>query len=253
MEIITFAFIGLSLLSFIKYGHLSQGLITYFLLQSGLSMLLLFSLISSSSLPSYSLLAYLSLLAKLGVLPFGVWVFPIISQLSGSVLFYSMTIQKLPVFVILMSLSSLNALVSLVMLLNLLLAGLLAFSAMNKVSLLIFSSVANNSWIWLSLLSGSYFLFILFYLVYILGVYFTLFSSRFTSIISLISLSGLPPFPLFFVKLLVILSVFNLFSNSVCLVFLFIFLIFTLFIRSSYIRLVSSSLVYNVTPLNYVS
>jgi len=73
LEIVTFVFIGLSLLGFIQYGAFSQGLLSYFLIQSGLSILLLFSLLNLlSGIGVYVYLVYFAVIGKLGVLPMGV-------------------------------------------------------------------------------------------------------------------------------------------------------------------------------------
>lgn len=256
IELVTFTFVGLRLLGSLKYGYSSQGLVTYFLLQSGMSMLLLFRLLILPLCPPFfSILVELVLLTKLGVFPFGVWVYPILSQLSSSVLFNAMRFQKLPVFIILVACMSFTPIVYGFVLLRLLISGILALSSVNLLSLLIYSSIGNNSWLYLSLLGLQPTVFFSFFFIYVVGLYFVLLSSNFgASLLSLLSLSGLPPFPLFFLKLLVVVSFFStlVLTPAIFIIYPLLFLLSALFMRASYIRYISTLLIFEYSSLVYV-
>lgn len=255
IELISFTFIGLSLLSFIHYGTVSQGLISYFLIQSGFSILLLIFLLNFSLYSDLFLFGvYLALIAKMGVLPLGFWIYPVFSRLNGIVLYNSMTIQKLPLFIFISFLGLYSSLLYLILLINLAWSGVLALSSIDATSLLILRSIANNSWFWLRLAPLNFYIFITFYLVYMVGLYFALFSSsKSVSSISLLRLSGLPPFPIFFVKLAIILSIISISFSLQIRLFLFLFTISTFFISSSYIRIISFTSIYDFKLLSYVS
>lgn len=255
LEIATFVFIGLSLLRFVNYGTFSRGLLTYFLVQSGMSILLLFSLLNLlSGADVYIYFVYLTIIGKLGVLPLGIWVYPVISQLSGLSLFNVMTFQKLPLFMLLSGVSSLVPLVRVVLVFNLIIGGAMALSASDLTSLLVFRSISNNTWLWFSLWGNGITAFLAFYVVYSLGLYLSVLAgSTPLTVIGVLSLSGLPPFPLFFSKLAVVFSVLHSVPNSYGLIVIMAVLISTFLVRSSYVRYVSHTFTSRLGLVVYVS
>ena len=93
-------------------------------------------------------------------------------------------------------------------------SGILALSSLDLVSLLVFRSIANNSWFLLALYSQSFLSFSLLFFFYAIGVGFRMLSNKALSGIGLLILSGLPPFPLFFVKLFIIIVLGSWYAGS---------------------------------------
>lgn len=245
LEMATFVFMGLSFLSFIEHGSFSQGLLSYFLVQSGLSMLLLFSLLNFlSGVDTYLYLVYLASIGKLGVLPLGLWVYPVFIQLTGSPLFNAMTFQKLPLFILLFGVTSAINTIAVLLLLSLFVGGIMALSASDLTRLLVFSSIRNNTWLWFSLWGKNLNVFLAFYLTYSLSLYLA-FLSRPGSLrsLGLLSLSGLPPSPLFLAKLAVAGSILSGCSAPYRSVLVISLLVSTFPVRSSYVRYISIGLV----------
>lgn len=245
IEIITFVFIALSLLNFIKSGPFSSGLVSYFLIQSGVSIVLLFRLVFYPWYPSpRSFIRVVTVFTKVGILPFGFWIYPVFKQLSNFTLLLAITTQKLAPFIILLNIRLSNSFIWMILVLNGLLGGLMAFSASRLVSLLIFRSIANNSWFLLVIWRGSWLWLIVYFLVYAIGVGGSILSSseglsnRFV-----LSLSGLPPFPLFFTKLVLLYWVFIVSPQQLTLALLFFFLLLAITIRSAYVRYLASFLI----------
>ena len=255
LEIVTFVFIGLSLLGFIQYGAFSQGLLSYFLIQSGLSILLLFSLLNLlSGIGVYVYLVYFAVIGKLGVLPMGVWVYPVFRQLRGSALFNAMTFQKLPLFILLFGVTSLATPVTLLLVASLVTGGIMALSSANLTSLLVLRSISNNTWLWLSLWGPRVYGFLAFYVVYRLGLYLSIFPPQGSlQALGVLSLSGLPPFPLFFVKLGVVYLVLESRIRPYPLTLALLLLVSTFLISSSYVRYVSLGITNQLGLLLYVS
>lgn len=241
IEIITFLFIVSSFLSLTDYGLTTQGLVTYFLVQSGLSIALLFLLLlfSASWLLNSSTLLIV-LLGKLGILPFGTWVFPVFNQFTGLSLFNVIVWQKIAPLILLYSAVEFRVLLTLLVVVNMGISGILALSSLDLVSLLVFRSIANNSWFLLALYSQSFLSFSLLFFFYAIGVGFRMLSNKALSGIGLLILSGLPPFPLFFVKLFIIIVLGSWYAGSFIWLFTIVFLLSSVLLRSSYVRLYST-------------
>jgi hypothetical protein len=180
------------------------------------------------------------LLCKLGSFPLNFWIYTVIINSSIFVLFLMITFQKLPIIIIIYIFSSFD-LFLLLMLINLLVCGSLALTSCNLKTLLVASSLANNSWFLISL-NSSFEVFIIFYLVYTFTLFFVLFSCRRLLIfLGVLRLSGLPPFPLFFLKFGALYTYY--FSSDSLYLHLCrcLFMFFALLLSASYIRYLISS------------
>jgi hypothetical protein len=125
---------------------------------------------------------------------------------------------------------------------SLFVTGSMAVRSLDIRSVIIFTSIANNVWLFSSLLVR-FSVFLLFISIYFSLLLILLSPVSLLKNISLISLSGLPPFPIFFIKLIVVygISSFLFFSDHYLLtVFL---MLGTLLVSLSYIRLVVSDVI----------
>lgn len=241
IEIITFTFLVIALLDSNRYTKITEGLVSYFLIQSALSMLLLLLIVLLSTyLLKSPLPILLVVFAKVGVLPFGFWVFPVLSCLDEIALFNAIVYQKIPPLMIAYPFLTMGWLTVVLIILNLLIASSVAFARSQVVSLLIFRSIANNSWFVLSLIIDLYYPFIFLFAFYSIGVALALSSTRLISRLGLLNLSGLPPFPLFFAKLGVLIILVNTLNHSLTLLIGFFFLLSRILLRASYIRFLST-------------
>jgi formate hydrogenlyase subunit 3/multisubunit Na+/H+ antiporter MnhD subunit len=126
--------------------------------------------------------------------------------------------------------------------------------------LIVVSSMANNGFLLLGLISGSMFVFWLFYSLYFLNMFFILYmlggftklsfnqirSKSLTTIVVLallFNLAALPPFPMFFVKFLVLLEYFTSAPNSIYMIVILV--LANVFIMASYCQLLIKYVVNN--------
>lgn len=148
--------------------------------------------------------------------------------------------QKVAPLVMLQSVSEINLFILSIIILNVLTGGLLALTAVDLTALLIFRSIANNSWFLLALYNPAFSIFTFLFVVYSMGVRFTiLFKSRFLVILGLLSLSGLPPFPLFFGKFVLIITLVFWSQEAYLLHIVVCFLLARIALTASYIRFIS--------------
>lgn len=231
IELRMFLFISLSFLSIIKENLTSEGLLSYYLTQSGLSIALLFLILLGGR--ALELLGVLVLFSKLGVAPMNLWFYSVFIKRGVLPLYYMMTLQKFPVllFVNLMEWSYLENTCFLI--LNLIICGCMALISRDLKSLLIRSSLSNNSWLVVSLISRVE-LFFGFFLIYSFTLYWVL-NSKLSDLI-LLRLSGLPPFPLFFLKLGVVYLYFSAQGSEFFVVMSCVFILSALILSSSYVR-----------------
>jgi formate hydrogenlyase subunit 3/multisubunit Na+/H+ antiporter MnhD subunit len=134
------------------------------------------------------------------------------------------------------------------------------FNVLDLRYLIVVSSMANNGFLLLGLISGSMFVFWLFYSLYFLNMFFTLYmlggfaklsfnqirSKSLTTIVVLallFNLAALPPFPMFFAKFLVLLEYFTSAPNSTYMIVILVFA--NVFIMASYCQLLIKYVVNN--------
>jgi hypothetical protein len=226
IEFRTLIFIGLSYTLFVN--SFSQ-LISYFLIQALAGLGFLFGYVSG-----LSFIFTFSIFLKLGMFPFSFWFVNLIYRFPGFIFWLSSTLQKLPMFYLISFFNlplNFNLLYSR-LLLSVFFRGLLIIYTVDFRSLLVFSSIGNNSWFFMSRFLNflSFSLFFLFYslfLIFALFVFSNIYKFSKTNLNTtyqfsfyILSLSGLPPFPLFFVKIFVIYSLFFSMASSFLVVFL---------------------------------
>lgn len=249
MEIRTLVFIGIRYSLF--KNNFSQ-LLTFFIIQtiSAFSVLVFYVI-------DWSLAFTLSLILKLSMFPFHFWYLNLIPFFPNIVLFLSRTIFKVPSMLLLLFFYSSLRLNSLIISIVLtILVGALAMIFTNDLRfLLIASSVSNNSWFILSLISGFtvfliYIIFYSFFLFLVLSslgrlssgsLYNLSFSSSILILFSLVSIAGIPPFPVFFIKITTILVLSSFYLSAR--IYIFFIIIFRVFILLAYLKLCFSIII----------
>jgi len=254
IEIAMLLFIGLS---YTVFTHSFTQLILYFLIQTlaSFSMLVFYTL-------DFSYLFYFSLFFKLGMFPFMSWYLNVLYRFPSFVLLLSRTLHKLPPLFLffLVYNSTYSSFILLSVLFSLVVGGFYMLNVLDLRYLIVVSSIANNGFLLLGLMSGSMFVFWLFYSFYFLNMFFVLYilggftkisfnqirTKSFTTIVILallFNLAALPPFPMFFAKFLVLLEYFTSASNSTYMVVMLV--LANVFIMASYCQLLIKYVVNN--------
>ena len=254
IEIAILLFIGLS---YTIFSHSFTQLILYFLIQTlaSFSMLVFYTL-------DFSYLFYFFLFFKLGMFPFISWYLNVLYRFPSFVLLLSRTLHKLPpLFLFLLVYNSTySSFILLSVLLSLIVGGFYMLNVLDLRYLIVVSSMANNGFLLLGLISGSMFVFWLFYSLYFLNMFFILYmlggftklsfnqirSKSLTTIVVLallFNLAALPPFPMFFVKFLVLLEYFTSAPNSIYMIVILV--LANVFIMASYCQLLIKYVVNN--------
>ena len=254
IEIAILLFIGLS---YTIFSHSFTQLILYFLIQTlaSFSMLVFYTL-------DFSYLFYFFLFFKLGMFPFISWYLNVLYRFPSFVLLLSRTLHKLPpLFLFLLVYNSTySSFILLSVLLSLIVGGFYMLNVLDLRYLIVVSSMANNGFLLLGLISGSMFVFWLFYSLYFLNMFFILYmlggftklsfnqirSKSLTTIVVLallFNLAALPPFPMFFAKFLVLLEYFTSAPNSTYMVVILV--LANVFIMASYCQLLIKYVVNN--------
>ena len=216
IEILILLFIGIS---FSIFSNSFTQLILYFLIQTIAS----FRVLVFYSLSIYYLV-FIALFLKLGMFPFISWYINVLFRFPSFILFLAITFHKLPplfLFVILYS-SYYHNFIFVSILFSIIVGGLYILAVLDLRYLLIVSSIANNRFLLIGLISGNNFIFFCFYRMYVLNIFFILktigyylkplFFSRdktrnvFLLMLLLFNIASLPPFPIFFLKFYLILS-----------------------------------------------
>lgn len=187
----------------IEFNGFYQGLY-YFIVQTLGSIIFLLSGLGWFQVRE---ILIISVFFKLGLFPFQIWFFNLISYLPGLSLFLILSFQKLPLFLFLCN--NFRTLVLLLFLLNLVIGSIFLFFSKNFVTILGSSSIYSTFWIF-TLYFWNFLLFSFFILRYFFFFFILSKDSQnlkwksrsfFFYFISLIFLIGYPPFSMFFFKL----------------------------------------------------
>lgn len=218
-------FIEMSILLFIG--------LSYTIFSNGFTQLMLYFLIQT--LASFSLLVfyihglfylmYFSFFLKLGMFPFISWYLNVLFRFPTFILFLSTTLHKLPplfLFVLLYN-SNYATFIFVSVLFSLLVGGFYMINIIDLRYLIIVSSIANNGFMLISLMSGSLIVFIMFYVIYSLNIFIIFYLigmflksglslsrsdviDKLIFIVILLNIAALPPFPMFFAKFFILFS-----------------------------------------------
>ncbi len=254
IELITFVFIGLIFIN-TSSSFLSMSSIIYFVTQSILSIVILVTIFSlhTNVMRSYlcSFFFSFTVLTKIGAFPFSSWYTSTVYNFPLLIFWIALTLHKIPLLYIFILWYSNVVLVLhynfiiitiliLYVLFNLFFFGSFANTSSDLRSLLLHTSMANNSWLFLSCFSGTIFI-LAFVISYSLFLFFSLSSYSAFSLWSLVVLSGLPPFPIFFLKLAIMFGFLVNVGYSFRFLYAGALIVFTLFVSYSYLRFVFSS------------
>jgi len=215
MEVAILLFIGLSYTIFI---HSYTQLIIYFLMQTLAS----FGILVFYTL-NFDLLFYTSLFLKLGIFPFISWYLNVLFRFPSFTLLLRRTLHKLPplfLFYLVYNRVYTNFILTSI-LLSLIVGGVFMLTVLDLRYLIVVSSIANNSFLLLGLISGRLFRFTFFFTLYFLTIWLVL--ARFKGVIKpliypnyskhpvtffliamLLNMAAIPPIPMFLAKFIVI-------------------------------------------------
>jgi formate hydrogenlyase subunit 3/multisubunit Na+/H+ antiporter MnhD subunit len=204
---LTWVLIEVSLFIFVSFNFSLKryfwqtSLMWYFLIQAGSSVLILLSLLIDNDN-----LFFMFIVLKLGGFPFYSWfqqVIPLINKMS---FFLALTGQKLPVLIMVVTVTPRFNLIWGVLIINIIVGALHILNSRTQQHLLINSRVANNRWLVLGW-ATSFELGLCFFLIYRVTLALVLFrSNQVVTLARLFSIRALPPFPLFFAKLLILMA-----------------------------------------------
>jgi len=214
IEVLILLFIGFS---YTIFSNSYTQLMLYFLIQTLASFRILVFYILD-----YRSLFCMFLFLKLGMFPFFSWYVNVLYRFPSSLLLLSGTLHKLPpllLLAIVVSSSNISLLV-VTRLVTLMVGGFFILRVLDFRYLLVVSSIANNSFLILGIVSGSYSRFFIFYALYFMTIAARLYvldnfmkvlppqpTKRFLIIFItflLLNMAALPPLPMFLAKFLLI-------------------------------------------------
>ena len=262
IEIAMLLFIGLS---YTLFTHSFTQLILYFLMQTlaSFGMLVFYTL-------GFSFLFYFSLFLKLGMFPFMSWYLNVLYRFPSFVLLLSRTLHKLPpLFLFLIVYSPVYSQFIIVsVLFSLIIGGFYILNIADLRYLIVVSSIANNGFLLIALISGRLSSFWFFYFLYFLNIFAILFvlgnlikplvvSNRDKALsvgwvlVLLLNIAALPPIPMFFAKFQVLYDFLALNSTSV---FILVALVLgNVFMIASYCQLFIKYVTHSYShPSNYL-
>lgn len=235
IEVAMLLFIGLSYTIFI---HSYTQLMLYFLIQTlaSFGILVFFTL-------GYNSLFFFALFLKLGMFPFISWYLNVLYRFPSFTLLIRRTLHKLPplflFYIVYRPVFTNLVLVS--VLLSLLVGGIYMLTVLDLRYLIVVSSMANNSFLLLGLMSGNFFRFLFFFAIYFVTMLFLLLTLKgllkpliypnfkktgmtLFTIVLLLNMAAIPPFPMFLAKFLVLYCFYTSRPLSIsCLVLLVVF------------------------------
>lgn len=246
IEIAMLLFIGLAYTIFL---HSYTQLILYFLIQT---------LASFSMLVFYTLdqryLLYFSLFLKLGIFPFISWYLNVLYRFPSFTLLIRRTLHKLPPLFLfhLFYSRSYRTFVLTSALISLIVGGFYMLIVLDLRYLIVVSSIANNSFLLIGIMSGSLSRFLFFYVLYFLNILLLLltfkgllkpliYSNRDKApivlllMVLLLNIAALPPLPMFLAKFIVIYN--YLMVSPLSLSFLIVLVLCNVAMIASYCQL----------------
>ena len=246
IEVAMLLFMGLS---YTIFAHRYTQLMLYFLMQTLAS----FGILVFYTLGSDYLL-YSALFLKLGIFPFISWYLNVLYRFPTFTLLIRRTLHKLPplfLFYIIYNSSYTNFLLVSV-LLSLLVGGLYMLTVLDLRYLIVVSSMANNSFLLLGVMSGNLFRFSLFFTLYFFTMLFLLatlkgllkpliypfnikYGITLFLVIMLLNIAAFPPLPIFLAKFLILYDFLSI--NSLSYPFLVIVVLANVSMMASYCQL----------------
>lgn len=271
MEINNFLFI-----SFLSFNLKNKKIIFfYFLIQIIPSILLIFYIslnfvnFLNNNNKILLLLAYSSLLIKLGLPPFHLWM-PLISpHIPWNTLFLNLTIQKIIPFYLFSNIFIENYLIFFILISCSLIPPFIIINLTNLKKLLAYSSINQSRWLIIliylknSLWLSYFFIYTLIYLIIFLFLSFYKFNFNFINnnnnfkiiiLIIILNMAGLPPFSFFLFKWFRIFLISSNFLNLFIITILIIFrsfIIFFLYTNIIYLNIFIFILKSKILILNY--
>lgn len=215
IEVAILLFIGLAYTIFM---HSYTQLMLYFLMQTlaSFGILVFFTL-------GFDYLLYSALFLKLGMFPFISWYLNVLYRFPSFTLLLSSTLHKLPplfLFYIVYRSVYTNFILASIFL-SLIIGGVYMLTILDLRYLIVVSSMANNSFLLIGLISGNFFSFFFFFSIYFLTTWLVLITLKgilkpliypysykhrvmLLTVVLLLNIAAIPPLPIFLAKFSVI-------------------------------------------------
>nr|YP_010502888.1 NADH dehydrogenase subunit 2 [Nephotettix malayanus]UXD78665.1 NADH dehydrogenase subunit 2 [Nephotettix malayanus] len=259
MEISMLSFIPLMMSNKITS---SQSMIQYFIVQSLASTMFLFSIISmlvGVNMEVNEMMMVISMLIKIGIVPFHNWVLNIIESIDYMIMFFLLTVMKLPPLTAMYQINS--SMLTIPMLISLMVSSISSLNQSSLRKMLGFSSIYNMTLVISSISTIK--ISLIFMLIYSINMFMLVFMIESMKInfinqfvfneftfwvkmnlwINMLSMAGFPPLMGFLSKMIIIQMLISL--NEI---FLVSFIMMTsLLILMFYTRLVFSSMLISST------
>nr|AFI54747.1 NADH dehydrogenase subunit 2 [Sastragala edessoides] len=227
-----------------KYSKSSMAAMTYFLVQSVGSLILMFSMLMKMQISMFNELMTMSLLIKLGSAPFHMWVPEIMSKLSWESCLILSTWQKIAPLSMLMNMQNSMLLLTIAIIMSAVMGALGGINQTSLRKIMGFSSINHMAWMLMNTTTNSWMMYMTIYsfmmttICYLFKFYNIYFINQMNNMnmstteklcisTTMLSMGGLPPFLGFLPKWMVIQNMIN--ENN--------FLVMTILIMMSLITL----------------
>nr|YP_009092560.1 NADH dehydrogenase subunit 2 [Pseudacysta perseae]AIR11941.1 NADH dehydrogenase subunit 2 [Pseudacysta perseae] len=213
-----------------KNKKMSEKIMIYFLTQVMASVLMLTTILTLSNfdINMFSkLILSASMMIKLGMPPFHMWMPEMLNKLNWNVTLIMLTIQKINPLFILNQLIEQNMILTIMMIMSSTLGSIMGINQLSLNKIMAFSSMNHMSWMIMCMMNSSN-LWMKYFLIYFiinltLCIFFNEnklfyinqmnmkmnFSLKMTTMLMMLNLGGLPPLPGFYLKWMSIESMMN--------------------------------------------
>nr|YP_009488340.1 NADH dehydrogenase subunit 2 [Dictyla platyoma]AWD31599.1 NADH dehydrogenase subunit 2 [Dictyla platyoma] len=249
----------------VKNKEISEKTMIYFLTQTMASILFLMMVISKSmnmGMFFIKSLMTLSMMIKLGVPPFHLWMPEMLNKMNWMIMFIMITIQKINPLMIISQLMEKTLIFPLIMIVSSTLGSISGINQISMNKIMAFSSINHLSWIMMCMMNNNN-LWMKYFLIYMLITLAlcTMFNKNLVFFINqmnmnlptfmkvmimlmMLNLGGLPPLPGFFMKWMTIESILNIPSSYLTMTLMMFSSMITLlfYMRMSYYMMMTQSM-----------
>nr|UPL65831.1 NADH dehydrogenase subunit 2 [Haedus sp.] len=238
---------------FLKKKSNTQKAMIYFLTQAMASMILLGSILNMT-FDEYTaqILITITMMIKLGVPPFHMWMPEMMNKLNWNIFMILATVQKISPLFIVSNLSVKNLILPEIMLWGAVLGAIMGVNQISLNKILAYSSINHMSWMLLCMMSKNN-MWMIYFIVYsflMLSLCFMMkqleifyinqfsmnfnWTSKMMIMVMMMNMSGLPPLPGFFIKWMALEASMN---NSLSMLILLIMIMTSLITLLFYIKM----------------
>nr|AKK32518.1 NADH dehydrogenase subunit 2 [Henschiella sp. PJ-2015] len=266
----------INLISFIpllnnKNNLTSQNMMIYFLVQTLSSIMFLFTIMNNNIMnininQFINMIMMLSLMMKIGLPPFHLWMIIMINKMSGKNLFLLLTLQKIIPMMIISMIMNYNYIYMIIF--SSIISAISGINQTNLLKIMTYSSMNHSSWMLMSMLfeSNMWIMYMIIYMImmfmfcykmnwyniyYINQLQMNLMNyNKLIIIMLMLSIGGLPPFIGFLPKWMIMQMMINLNMNMMMIIMLMSSLIILFF----YMQIIMNMFMmnYNMMKFNYM-